>query len=128
MCENNEQVVYNELNRRLEIDAPFDDFVCFDDDLPVCGKISDADIIAVAIESASGNFEQSDDDNEIVNVKTSTSSEVRQAINCLKSFFEMSDCTGTNIFKEIINSKNFADKIISKNMRQKKITDFFVRP
>lgn len=106
----------------LNID--FEDFVSVDDEVAVCGDLSDMDIV----ESMSQNNDIDDDGNDeqqIVNIINEK--EAKQRAIELRSFLEKYSDTSEDIFSAMHALESFIDKkIIFKKSKQPKITEYFI--
>lgn len=114
------QTVNNFLNNHNI--TSFDEYVNIDQDVVVSGKLSDDDIIELM---------QDDDDNicleNDVYEEPVSSNEVKMAMNHLRTFLERCENVNDEIFSALIKIDNVIDIKIQDNLRQKKITDYFLK-
>lgn len=100
----------------------FEDYINVDEDLPICGELTDEDIILAISEKS--DEEDVDCDEITIEKPIVTNKEARKALGILQEYFEMVPGTDPCTFNKIQE----LEKLINTNDKcvvQSKLTDFF---
>lgn len=111
---------YHRLSTVLVDQLTFEDYVTIDDDLAVCGSLTDDEILATFIDEEGdldNDEEQSSEDPPV------TSREAKLGLRTVQMYLQRHDIDDT-IFSTILNLDNTIDKVSANNYKQSKITDF----
>lgn len=115
----------------LQQQIQFEDFVTFDDDVAVCGELSDADIISSVAPVSEENAEEEDEDDVVeeedtVNEKPDpTIKEAREALSVLKRVFLKKGGLSDTVVKSINDIDCALDVVNISSSKQTTIVDFF---
>nr|XP_006010436.1 PREDICTED: tigger transposable element-derived protein 6-like [Latimeria chalumnae] len=99
----------------------FDIFVSADDELEICGEMSDTEIVSSLKTSVTKDTDVKEDERELEVPKVG---EVDSALCTLRRFMESKD-TGTDIFDDFYVLEGKLWRLMTSALHQKKITDFF---
>ncbi|XP_054283402.1 tigger transposable element-derived protein 6-like [Macrosteles quadrilineatus] len=105
----------------------FVDFVDFDDDVAVCGELTDADIITSVAGGSSSNAVSSDEGEEDEGESTQpdpTLKDARAAIHVIRCFFEKKSVMSDSVVN-CINNLDIALDAVNIKGKQARIEDFF---
>ncbi|XP_054259576.1 tigger transposable element-derived protein 6-like [Macrosteles quadrilineatus] len=108
--------------------AGFEDFVTFDDDLAVCGELTDAEIISSVTSDENADVadvEEDNDEDEQTELPDPTSKEAHQALSLLKRFFLKKSGLSDGVVKSITDLDCALDTLSITARKQTTITDFF---
>ncbi|KAL4083749.1 hypothetical protein QTP88_029065 [Uroleucon formosanum] len=113
---------HNTLSTVLNDQLTFEDYVAIDDDLAVCGSLTDDEIFA-SFNNEEGYDEENDEEESpedpIVNSK-----EAKLGLRAVLSYLQRHDIDD-NVFSSILNLDNTIDKVNSSSCKQSKKSDFF---
>lgn len=110
----------------LNVDLAFEDYVNVDDDIAICGELTDAEIVSsVAGEQETVEEAEDDVDEELVSDQQDfTSKDARDALNVLKCYFLKKNALYDGVVKSITVLDCEMDNLTQQG-KQSKITDFF---
>lgn len=109
----------------LQQEAEFEDFVTFDDDIAVCGELTDADIIS-SVSSVPNENAEDDDEEYIISEKPDpTIKDAREALNVLKCVFLKKGGLSDSVVKSITELDCALDLVSITSSKQTTIIDFF---
>lgn len=113
----------------LNIDMDFEEFVNFDNELAVCGELSEAEILATVTGDGDANAgvpEEEDEDEDVGEDEPDpTMKDVREALHVLKCFFLKKSDLSESVVKSITELDCALDAIKLNAGKQSKIDDFF---
>lgn len=111
----------------LQEDAEFEEFVTFDDDVAVCGELTDAEIVSsvTSVPDEDADPEDDDEDQQDCEMPDPTLKEAREALNVLKCFFQKKGGLSDSVVKSITELDCSMDLVNSNSRKQTTITDFF---
>ncbi len=104
----------------------FDDFVSFDDDLPVAGSLTDDDIIS-SVQPVQEDSDEEGEDHKVAE-ELVTTKEARAALEKLRKFLGRCDMDNEeeSVFAAAVRLENVIDKNSAKFYKQKEITQYCI--
>lgn len=107
-------------------DVTLEDFISADDDLEVCSKLTDQEIVDSIKNAQQCDSNESDsDESENVDLSTVTASEAIAHLSKIKNFISSTKDVPDIIFSNVHLIENFLMSSATNSVVQKKITDFF---
>jgi len=113
---------HNTLSTVLNDQLTFEDYVAIDDDLAVCGSLTDDEIFA-SFNNAEG-YDEENDEEECPEDPIVNSKEAKLGLRAVLRYLQRHDIDD-DVFSSILNLDNTIDKINSSSCKQSKISDFF---
>ncbi|XP_050527783.1 uncharacterized protein LOC126897884 [Daktulosphaira vitifoliae] len=101
------------------------EFVSFDDDLAVCGELTDDDIVTSVLPVCKGEEEESEEEENEIEERELTINDARRALNVMKSVFLQKNVLSEGIVTSINELDCALDFIAITTSKQTTIYDFF---
>lgn len=127
-----ENVESFDVQAKWRIVAPTDgisfiEFANMDEDVEVCGRLSDSDILEgeTSTKNVEQDNDQDDDDTEELEPSPISSKDAVECFKKLRSFLQQQDNINDETFSALFKIENEIDRVLYSNQKQTKITDFF---
>lgn len=123
----NIEVEWPRVQDALYVDMAFEEFVTFDDELAVCGELSEAEILSsVTGEPIEDDDPDKDDEEDAANDQPDyTAKDAKEAIDVLKCYFLKKNGLSESVVKSLMEMDCALDTIKINSSKQASILDFF---
>ncbi|CAH0731050.1 unnamed protein product, partial [Brenthis ino] len=106
-------------------DTDFEDFVTFDNDLAICGELTDADIVTSVLPVTNAEADEDEEEEGEIDEHNFTIKDAYNALNTIKSVFLKKGGLSDDVVKSITKLDCALDVITHTGSKQTTINDFF---
>lgn len=122
------EIVNLERWEEVTSDVSYEHYIHVDDNVAVCGELTDGEILEEVLENRTGNPESSEEEEgeiEVAEVPVPTASEASKILENLRRFVEAQPDVKDGIFQSISELEDFVYRVKINKPIQTKITKFF---
>lgn len=107
-------------------ETDFEDFVTFDNDLAICGELTDADIVTSVLPVTNAEADEDEEEEGEIDEHNFTIKDAYNALNTIKSVFLKKGGLSDDVVKSITKLDCALDVITHTGGKQTTINDFFL--